>query len=280
MPKDRTSSQPSVFLSHNVRDKRFARRLGSALADNGVRVWIDEAELKVGDSLLERISEGIRDMQYLGVILSPNSVDSNWVQKEVSMAMTQEITNARVQVLPILYKDCRTPLFLQDKLYADFRNPAMFHSSLAKLLDRVLPRGFKDPLFSAVRGAVEAEFAAYKALPDVETDGLDRFFTKDGSARKRIVAVLKRHHERKWVIDNRDNPSTAELLEIALGKVSDGRVEVRTKEYWYLRWYDLTDARYEFIYNKTNRQTYVLRRDSAGHWRVDVNIYPAFEGAA
>ena len=45
---------PSVFMSHSHTDKPFARRLSADLGALGAHVWLDEAELKVGDSLFER----------------------------------------------------------------------------------------------------------------------------------------------------------------------------------------------------------------------------------
>ncbi len=271
-------SQPSIFLSHSSADNTFAKRLGTALAQNGVRVWIDEAEIRVGDGLLQKITEGITGMEYLGVILSPKSVKSRWVQKELHIAMIEEIEDRRIKVLPIYYRGCTIPAFLRDKVYADFRNPRLFQHSLVKLLDRLLPKGFTRGILSVVENSIQAEFSAYKHLSKRSIQNLDRFFTIDGSARKRVVHLVRRHQQRGWVLDNQDNPSTAELLSIRLGKVTDGRAEVHTEEYWYLRWYDSKDCKYDFIYNKRTKQRYILLRDSDGNWKVDVNIYPGFSG--
>jgi len=110
----------SVFLSHNHNDKPFARRLAERLSAHGVRVWLDEAEMHVGDSLFSKIESAIRECTYLGVILSPSSVSSEWVQREVNMALGEEIHGRRVKVLPLLHEPCEIPGFLTDKVYADF----------------------------------------------------------------------------------------------------------------------------------------------------------------
>jgi hypothetical protein len=52
----------SIFLSHSSKDKRFARRLARDLQDRGVKVWIDEAAMLIGDSLITKIEQGIREM--------------------------------------------------------------------------------------------------------------------------------------------------------------------------------------------------------------------------
>jgi hypothetical protein len=110
----------SIFLSHNKADKPFARRLATDLEHQGIRYWLDEAEIKVGDSLIEKIRDGIDNMAYVAVILSPDSVASGWVQREVDVAMNQEIQGRRVKVLPVMYRECALPGFLLGKRYADF----------------------------------------------------------------------------------------------------------------------------------------------------------------
>ena len=126
--------QPSIFLSHNYRDKPFVRTLAQDLSAMGVRVWLDEAELKVGDSLITKVSSAIDEMQYLGVVLSPNSVDSRWVREELNQALFGQLSARDTTVLPIMLADCQLPGFLRDRLYADFRDPDDYDNALQKLL--------------------------------------------------------------------------------------------------------------------------------------------------
>ncbi len=66
-----------IFLSHSHLDKRFAQQLADDLALHGVRAWIDQAEMMIGDSLLQKISSAISEMEYVGVIISRHSAESN-----------------------------------------------------------------------------------------------------------------------------------------------------------------------------------------------------------
>ncbi len=86
----------SIFLSHSSADKAFARRLARDLDNQGVTYWLDEAEIKIGDYLIEKIRSAIDDVEYLAVILSPEAVASDWVQREVDVAMNQEILGRRM----------------------------------------------------------------------------------------------------------------------------------------------------------------------------------------
>lgn len=124
----------SVFLSHNSEDKPWVRQLAQRLTADGVTVWLDEAELNIGDSLIDKISAAIDRTQYVAAVISPNSAKSTWVKKEVSLAMSKEIKGRRVIVLPLLIEKCDLPVALRDKLYADFTDPENFESEYRKLL--------------------------------------------------------------------------------------------------------------------------------------------------
>lgn len=128
---------PSIFLSHNHKDKPFVRRLATDLMAEGVKVWLDEAEIKVGDSLIRKISSGIYEMDYLGAVLSPDSVKSAWIQEELEQALHIQISEAYVKVLPILLRDCEMPGFLLDKIYADFRDENNYQDALRRLLESI-----------------------------------------------------------------------------------------------------------------------------------------------
>lgn len=126
--------RPSIFLSHNHADKPFVRRLASDLDNQGIPYWFDEAEIKVGESLIEKIRAGIDKVDFVAVVLSPNSVASPWVQREVDVAMNQEILGRRVKVLPLMYRTCDQPGFLLGKRYADFTDPDRYPNAFEDLV--------------------------------------------------------------------------------------------------------------------------------------------------
>jgi hypothetical protein len=127
----------SIFLSHTEADKPFVRKLARDLDNHGVKYWLDEAEIKVGEFLIEKIRQGIDEVDYVAVILSPHSVASSWVQREVDVAMNQEIQGKRVKVLPIMYQSCELPGFLLGKLYADFTEEAKYTEAFKRLVESI-----------------------------------------------------------------------------------------------------------------------------------------------
>jgi len=127
----------SIFLSHSSIDKPFARRLAQDLDNQSVTCWLDEGEIKIGDYLIEKLKRAIDDVEYLAVILSPEAVASAWVQREVEMAMSQEILGRRMKILPIMYRRCDLPDFLLEKVYGDFTDDSEYMASFERLVSSV-----------------------------------------------------------------------------------------------------------------------------------------------
>lgn len=68
----------------------------------------------------------------MGIVLSPSSVNSVWVRKELSAALIKELKSKSVVILPILLRDCDIPPLISDKRYADFRHD--YQTGLSELL--------------------------------------------------------------------------------------------------------------------------------------------------
>ncbi|KFJ11625.1 TIR domain protein [Delftia acidovorans] len=127
----------SIFLSHTYTDKTFVRKLAADLEAHGIRYWLDEAEIKVGESLIEKIRQGLDEVDYVAAVLSPNSIASPWVQRELDVAMNQEISGRKIKVLPLIYRKCDLPGFLLGKFYADFTNDSEYHLGLKRLVESI-----------------------------------------------------------------------------------------------------------------------------------------------
>jgi hypothetical protein len=113
----------NVFLSHNHADKEFVRKLAKDLDGHGMRYWLDEAEMKIGDSLIQKIREGIDSVDFFAVILSPNPVNAPWVVNELDIAVNYQINGKPIKVLPLLL--LRVPSsFFDFPGSVNFRQPA------------------------------------------------------------------------------------------------------------------------------------------------------------
>jgi predicted nucleotide-binding protein len=111
-----------VFICHASEDKAAARSLASAMTRLGAEVWFDEWEIRVGESIVQKINDALGMVSHLIVLLSQNSIDKPWVQKEMSAALMRQLSREGIFVLPLRLDDCPIPPILADIKYADGRN--------------------------------------------------------------------------------------------------------------------------------------------------------------
>jgi hypothetical protein len=127
--------QLKVFLSYSSRDREFARRLSAALTRAHIDVWLDELDLRAGESL-DSIDSAIRSSAFLVVVVSIFSLSSPWVARELRVA-----TNANVGVLPVIVDDAPDdswPKELSETAHVDFRRANDYRRSLQRLVDSLL----------------------------------------------------------------------------------------------------------------------------------------------
>lgn len=131
---------------------------------------MDEAEIKVGDSLIWKISEAIEECDFLIAVLSEASISSAWVKKELEMAMTEELAGDRYKVLPLILDEVRIPLFLRGKLYADFSNNSKWEDSILKLVEAIHPGSTLPALFERAGFEVKRNASIESDEPTEESE--------------------------------------------------------------------------------------------------------------
>ena len=90
-----------VFISHASEDKEnVARPLAEALRSNGLNVWYDEFELKIGDSLRRKIDKGIANSNFGVIIISRDFISKGWTNYELDGLITRAVNGEQV-MLPI-----------------------------------------------------------------------------------------------------------------------------------------------------------------------------------
>ena len=90
-----------VFISHASEDKdEVVRPLAIALINKGLKVWYDEFELKIGDSLRRKIDKGLAKSKFGIVVLSKSFIKKGWTNYELDGIITKANTGEQV-MLPI-----------------------------------------------------------------------------------------------------------------------------------------------------------------------------------
>jgi hypothetical protein len=90
-----------VFVSYASDDKKFVQQLVPALRAKGLAVWYDEGQLRVGDTALRKVEEGLEQSMYFVVVVSPNLLSRQWPQFEVGVALGR---GKKDRILPIYLK--------------------------------------------------------------------------------------------------------------------------------------------------------------------------------
>ena len=127
--------QKKIFLCHASADKWFVRRVRSDLASAGHATWIDEWEIKVGDSIVDKVSGATEKADALILFVSKASNQSEWVKREWQSALSRRMATGAIRVLPVLIEDCSIPAIMHDVKYADFRES--YNHGLEELLRSV-----------------------------------------------------------------------------------------------------------------------------------------------
>ena len=151
---ERRSYVTRLFLCHSSADKAFVRRLRRDVERSGVRCWLDETEMKVGDSIREKIEKGIQESDFLAIVLSAASVESPWLQKELDAAFIRQTRERGAFILPVVLEECQIPTLISGLKYADFRTD--YGSGLEALLAALgSPPAEHPPRSTQVAGAID-----------------------------------------------------------------------------------------------------------------------------
>ncbi len=138
---DRSTVEYDVFISHASEDKEsLVRPLSEELTEMGFNVWFDETTLKVGDSLRQKIDQGLVSSRYGVVVLSEAFFAKNWPQYELNSLVAKEMNASKV-ILPIWHKVSKDEVLSYSPSLADkvALNTAISSvSEIAKQLGEVL----------------------------------------------------------------------------------------------------------------------------------------------
>jgi TIR domain len=138
-------STPRAFLSHSWSDNARVRPLAVALRAHGVDVWFDQWEMGPGDSLVQKINEGLEQCAVFLVALSAASVASNWVREELSAAVVRRIED-HARLIPVRLDDTPVPAVIRHLSYVPL-DP--LDDAVATLLKTIYGVNDKPPIGAA-----------------------------------------------------------------------------------------------------------------------------------
>ena len=129
---------PKVFLSHASEDKdRFVVGLARQLRESGVDVWLDQWEMKPGDSLVDKIfEEGLKEARAVIIVLSTTSVQKPWVREELNASVVNRISRG-TKLIPVVIDECDVPESLRSTVWQKVDSLEEYSQSLQRILSAI-----------------------------------------------------------------------------------------------------------------------------------------------
>jgi TIR domain len=138
-----------LFLSHNSADKAWTERLASAIESDRtgppLKVFFDKWDIPHGADIPAELEQGLQKSRYIGLVLSPESLSSDWIVLERSTAIFRDPAARHRSLIPLMRRTCKLPDMLARLRYLDFRRDHDFEEGVATLVGILrgvpLPRG-------------------------------------------------------------------------------------------------------------------------------------------
>jgi nucleoside 2-deoxyribosyltransferase len=115
-------SAPKVFISYTHDDAEWVRAFASALREQQVEVWLDEWEIKLGESLRDALEAGLRSSDAIVAVVSRTNVRNPNVFFELGVAL-----GMGKRLIPVVSRDLETtliPFDLRTRRYVARGSPA------------------------------------------------------------------------------------------------------------------------------------------------------------
>ena len=174
MPDD---FQYDLFLSHSSKDKSVVRELAERLRADGLRIWLDDWEIRPGDSIPAKIEEGLERSRTLVLCMSANSFGSEWGQLESGTFRFRDPLNKERRLIPLRLDNATIKGSLAQFLYIRWR-PEDYETEYPRLLDACRPPAIVKSEIATLPGqrAARDETGAPKVADDLvgreETEGM------------------------------------------------------------------------------------------------------------
>jgi len=179
-------SERDIFLSHRSTDKEFTRRLAADIEDKefegrNLLTWIDEAEIRAGQSVTAMINQGLEKSRFIGIVMTRSyfTSESGWTDAEWHAALYRDPDNRRGRIIPLLAADCPyIPILLRHLMTIDFRGNN-YQKGLRQLIsvlrNEPLPRRvtFRGQLLTPTLNIDRATLIAERAVPQSDPDVKD-----------------------------------------------------------------------------------------------------------
>ena len=131
------------FISHSAKDSEFVDLLFQDLQGLEIGTWYAPRHMKTGDWNLDSIIRAINECDKFLVVISENSIGSNWVDTEVKLSIDRYMQQSKPAIIPIRIDNahkCDSRAWIQFmrshhiRDFTDWQDPNKFRQSFDDLL--------------------------------------------------------------------------------------------------------------------------------------------------
>ncbi|CAK2832360.1 TIR domain-containing protein [Vibrio crassostreae] len=182
----------NIFLSYSHEDSEVVDKVRNFLDSHEIAVFNDKTDIGAGESLTVSINQAISNSDAVLFFVSKNSEKSQWIQQEMSLAVSDKLKGRDIKLIPVLLdRGVEVPFFLRDYLYLDMSNPADFESTMTRLISGLnetsKSTAKQDLEAKAINIEIEKELLQLKTL---EYEELQKYKTRQMFFVSAIVTLI------------------------------------------------------------------------------------------
>lgn len=208
---------PKAFISHASEDKsRFVLDFAARLRERGIDAWLDRWEIKLGDSIVEKIfEEGIKNADAFIIVLSAVSVTKPWVREELDNGIVRRIEKS-CRVIPVVIEECEIPQSLKHLRWVKIKDLSDCKEEIADISGTILGVSDRPPIGPTpayAKDTVMDYLPGLTRLDNLVFRELCRHYLETGWDYFRMHHIVD-----KLVADGASNQDVMESLEILDGR--------------------------------------------------------------
>jgi len=232
-----------VFLSHSSKDNAVVHPIAEKLRADGLRVWLDDWEIRPGDHVQAKIEEGLEHSRVLVLCMSANAFGSDWAHLESGMFRFRDPLNKERRFIPLRLDEAPIKGSLAQFLYINWL-PADREQEYAKLLEACRP-----PAKLAAESQAAREQLVEKSFQlEFNSTVWSCAFSPDG---KRVLSGGDDNAVRLWEMET---GRSLRVLKDHAGEVNsvawsiDQCLALSGSDDWTLRLWDVETGRCEYVF--------------------------------
>lgn len=174
--QDNVNENYDIFISYNTADIEFAELLVNRIEQEPysgrfLKCFYAPWDIEPGENLLLRIENALQTSRFIGIIISPDWLKSDWTTLERSVPVYQDPAGIKARIIPILRRNCDIPASIQILKWLDFRNDQSFPKEIKKLLARLTGKTIRsvldsDQAYSIISQPIDS------VLPDIQDENI------------------------------------------------------------------------------------------------------------